>query len=103
MMGIILRALSACALTYLMPTLDRHSILIFDELIIENWELDEYKVLEEFCGANYFANEVLAISFPLNRCHSRSLVHEHFKRKYRLRSCKLIIKLFNSLKYSARK
>ena len=49
-----------------MPTLDRHSILIFDELIIENWELDEYKVIEEFCGANYFANEVLAISFPLS-------------------------------------
>ena len=40
------------------------TILIFDEFIInEHWEQDEYKALNEFCVANNYTFEVLAISF----------------------------------------
>jgi len=44
--------------------IDEHTILIFDEFIMnENWEQDEFKALEEFCSENRFSYEVLAISF----------------------------------------
>ena len=53
-----------CALNYSKPIIDQHTILIFDEFLInDNWEQDEYKALNEFCSQNSFSYEVLAISF----------------------------------------
>ncbi|MDB4244183.1 tetratricopeptide repeat protein [bacterium] len=53
-----------CALNFVKPVIDKHTILIFDEFIInKNWEQDEYKALEEFCVKNQYTYEVLAISF----------------------------------------
>ena len=49
-------------------SIDEHTILIFDEFLInENWEQDEYKALEEFCTNNSYTYEVLAVSFSQNR------------------------------------
>ena len=53
-----------CALNFAKPVIDKHTILIFDEFIMnKNWEQDEYKALEEFCSNNHYTYEVLAISF----------------------------------------
>ena len=53
-----------CALNYAKPVMDKHTILIFDEFIMnKNWEQDEYKALEEFCSNNDYTYEVLAVSF----------------------------------------
>jgi tetratricopeptide (TPR) repeat protein len=53
-----------CALNFSKAVIDRHTILIFDEFIInKNWEQDEYKALNEFCVTNNCTYEVLAISF----------------------------------------
>ena len=53
-----------CALNFSKPVIDKHTILIFDEFIInKNWEQDEYKALNEFCFNNNYTYEVLAISF----------------------------------------
>jgi len=53
-----------CALNFSKPVIDKHTILIFDEFIInKNWEQDEYKALNEFCLNNNYTYEVLAISF----------------------------------------
>ena len=53
-----------CALNFAKPVIDKHTILIFDEFIInKNWEQDEYKALEEFCFNNKCTYEVLAVSF----------------------------------------
>ena len=53
-----------CALNYSKPVIDQHTILIFDEFIMnENWEQDEYKAINEYCLQNSYAYEVLAISF----------------------------------------
>ena len=53
-----------CALNFAKPVMDEHTILIFDEFIMNNkWEQDEYKALEEFCSNNDYTYEVLAISF----------------------------------------
>ena len=53
-----------CALNFSKPVIDRHTILIFDEFLInKNWEQDEYKALEDFCAKNHLTYEVLAISF----------------------------------------
>ena len=53
-----------CALNFAKPVIDHHTILIFDEFIInKNWEQDEYKALEEFCQTNNCTYEVLSISF----------------------------------------
>ena len=53
-----------CALNFAKPVIDKHTILIFDEFLInKNWEKDEYKALEEFCAKNNYTYEVLAISF----------------------------------------
>jgi hypothetical protein len=53
-----------CALNFSKPVIDKHTILIFDEFIInKNWEQDEYKALNEFCLNNNWTYEVLAISF----------------------------------------
>ena len=59
-----------CALTYSRPISDQrsaisdqHTILVFNEFIMnESWE-DEYKALNEFCEVNQYSCEVLAISF----------------------------------------
>ena len=53
-----------CALNFSKPVMDKDTILIFDELIInESWEQDEFKALNEFCSINHFSYEVIAISF----------------------------------------
>ena len=53
-----------CALNYSKNIIDKDTILIFDEFLInENWEQDEYKALEEFCTQTNFSYEVLAVSF----------------------------------------
>ncbi len=59
-----LYASTLCALNYSKPVIDEHTILIFDEFITnKNWELDEYKALNEFCSNNNLSYEVLAISY----------------------------------------
>jgi len=53
-----------CALNFSKPVIDQHTILIFDEFIMnKNWEKDEYKALNEFCFNNNCTYEVMAISF----------------------------------------
>ena len=53
-----------CALNHSRSVIDKHTILIFDEFIMnKNWEQDEFKALNEFCLKNNFTFEVLAISF----------------------------------------
>ena len=53
-----------CALSFAKSVIDQHTILIFDEFIMnENWEEDEYKAIEEFCLNNHYTYEVIAISF----------------------------------------
>ena len=53
-----------CALNYTKSIIDEHTILIFDEFLInKKWEQDEYRALENFCAKNQFTYEVLAISF----------------------------------------
>ena len=53
-----------CALNYSKPIMDKDTILIFDEFIInKNWEQDEYKALNEFCSNNNLNYEVLAVSY----------------------------------------
>ena len=55
---------TVCALKHAKSVIDEHTILIFDEFIInQNWEKDEYRALEEFCSENNYTYEVLAISF----------------------------------------
>lgn len=52
------------ALNYSKTIIDKQTILIFDEFIInQNWEQDEYKALNEFCLNNNFRYEVLAVSY----------------------------------------
>jgi hypothetical protein len=53
-----------CALNFSKPVIDQHTILIFDEFIINrNWEQDEFKALNEFCSNNTYTYDVLAMSF----------------------------------------
>ncbi|GJM12285.1 MAG: hypothetical protein DHS20C12_06880 [Pseudohongiella sp.] len=53
-----------CALNHSKCVMDSQTILVFDELIVnENWEQDEYRALNEFCAANNLTYELLAISF----------------------------------------
>ena len=50
--------------TFKERVIDEHTILIFDEFIINNnWEQDEYKALNEFCTNNNLSYEVLAVSY----------------------------------------
>ena len=52
------------ALNYSKGVIDKKSILIFDEFLMnEKWEDDEYKALNEFCEKFNFKYEVLAVSF----------------------------------------
>ena len=53
-----------CALNYSEPVMDKDTILIFDEFIMnESWEQDEFKALNEFCSNNHYTYEVIALSF----------------------------------------
>jgi tetratricopeptide (TPR) repeat protein len=53
-----------CALNNSNKVIDKKTILIFDELIInDKWEEDEYKALNEFCGNLGYNYEVIAVSF----------------------------------------
>ena len=53
-----------CALNFSKKVMDKDTILIFDELIInESWEHDEFKALNEFCSINHYSYEVIALSF----------------------------------------
>jgi tetratricopeptide (TPR) repeat protein len=53
-----------CALNFSKSVMDKDTILIFDEFLInESWEQDEFKALNEFCSLNHFSYEVIAISF----------------------------------------
>jgi Flp pilus assembly protein TadD len=53
-----------CALNFSKSVMDKDTILIFDEFIInESWEQDEFKALNEFCSINHCTYEVIAISF----------------------------------------
>ena len=53
-----------CALNYSKNVMDKNTILIFDELLMnESWEHDEFKALNEFCSANNLSYQVIAISF----------------------------------------
>ena len=53
-----------CALNFSKQVMDKDTILIFDEFIInESWEQDEFKALNEFCSINHYSYEVIAISF----------------------------------------
>jgi Flp pilus assembly protein TadD len=53
-----------CALNFAKSVIDRNTILIFDELIMnDTWEQDEFKALNEFCAVNHLSYEVIAVSF----------------------------------------
>jgi tetratricopeptide (TPR) repeat protein len=54
---------TAHALYHSRSVIDDASILVFDELIVnQNWELDEYKALNEFCKEFNLAYEVTCVS-----------------------------------------
>ena len=53
-----------CALNFSKKVMDKDTILIFDELIInDSWEQDEFKALNEFCSMNQYSFQVIEISF----------------------------------------
>ncbi len=53
-----------CALNYPKSVMDKDTILIFDEFIInENWEQDEFKALNDFCSKYQLDYEVICVSF----------------------------------------
>ena len=52
------------ALNYSKSVIDKDTILIFDEFIInESWEDDEFRALNDFCALNNLSYDVLAVSF----------------------------------------
>ena len=52
-----------CALNNSSQIIDEKTILIFDEFIgNENWEIDEYKALNDFCNDSDFRYDVLLVS-----------------------------------------
>ena len=53
-----------CALHFSKSVMNKDTILIFDQLIMnETWEDDEFKALNEFCSINGYSYEVIAVSF----------------------------------------
>jgi len=53
-----------CALNHSKSVIDEHTILIFDEFIMnKHWEQDEYKALNEFCSSNNLSYQVIAFSY----------------------------------------
>ena len=52
-----------CALENSIPVIDNDTILVFDELIVnETWEKDEFKALEEFCSEHDMNYSVKVVS-----------------------------------------
>jgi tetratricopeptide (TPR) repeat protein len=52
-----------CALNHSLPVIDEKTVLVFDELIVnQEWENDEYKALIEFCESYGFDFEVHIVS-----------------------------------------
>ena len=52
-----------CALNYSYNVIDKKTILVFDEFIMnKNWEKDEYKALNDFCDNLGIGYDVLAVS-----------------------------------------
>lgn len=52
-----------CALTHARPVIDRETVLVFDEFIVNSdWEQDEYRALNEFCATHGVSYDVLAVS-----------------------------------------
>ncbi|MBL97834.1 MAG: hypothetical protein CMF52_08460, partial [Legionellales bacterium] len=52
-----------CALNFSKRVIDQDTVLIFDELIInEDWENHEYKALNEFCASQGLTYDVVALS-----------------------------------------
>ena len=53
-----------CALNNSNKVIDEKTILIFDELIMnDKWEEDEFKALNEFCDKLGYSYDVIAVSF----------------------------------------
>jgi len=53
-----------CALNNAKDIIDKDTILVFDEFLMnDRWEEDEYKALEKFCNNFNFSYDVLAVSF----------------------------------------
>ena len=53
-----------CALNYTKNIIDKKTILIFDEFLMnKEWEEDEFKALNEFCNNFTYSYNVLAVSF----------------------------------------
>ena len=51
------------ALTHAAPVIDERTVLVFDELIVnQNWEKDEFRALMEFCETNGLSCDVFAVS-----------------------------------------
>ena len=52
-----------CALNHSLPVVDAKTVLVFDELIVnQEWENDEYKALIEFCALHKLEFEVHMVS-----------------------------------------
>ena len=52
-----------CALNNSKEIIDKKTILIFDEFLMNsNWENDEFKALNEFCKKNQYRYDVIAVS-----------------------------------------
>ena len=53
-----------CALNFSNHVIDKNTILIFDEFIMnDDWEQHEYKALNEFCSFHKCSYDVIAVSF----------------------------------------
>ena len=67
-----------CALNNSKSIIDKDTILIFDQFIInKHWEQDEYKALNEFCSNNNLSYEVLAISYITKQVAVKLIVSEN--------------------------
>ena len=52
-----------CALNHSLPVIDEETVLVFDELIVnQEWENDEYRALLEFCAMHKFRFDVHMVS-----------------------------------------
>ena len=68
-----------CALNFSKSVMDKDTILIFDEMLInESWEQDEFKALNEFCSINHYTYEVIAISFSSKQVAVKLIGISHF-------------------------
>ena len=53
-----------CALNNAKDIIDKKTILVFDEFLInKEWEEDEFKALNEFCNNFNYSYDVIAVSF----------------------------------------